>query len=285
MREAHVAEWKKEEVDRLAGLINSYTSIGIARLSGLPSKQFHNLRKVIGDSAVIRVSRSNLVRLAFKKANKTGTEKLLEKMEGPTALIFSNENPFKIFSKIISIRSSAPAKPGIISPNDIVIEAGETPLTPGPALSELKNIGLKTKIDKGKIAITENKTVVKAGEVVKPEIASVLSKLNMEPFEVKLDVSAIFEGGTIFDKNVLDIKMEDTIANIQSAAMRAINLSYTAKIFTHQTIELFLRDAYNWAKNLAIFACIPAKDTIGILLSKAYSQMKAIESKVSLEGK
>ena len=57
---AHVAEWKKEEVNELKSLIDKYDVIGIVDLLNIPAKQLQEMRKSLGGHAVIRLSKKNL---------------------------------------------------------------------------------------------------------------------------------------------------------------------------------------------------------------------------------
>jgi large subunit ribosomal protein L10 len=53
------------------------------------------------------------------------------------------------------------AKAGDVAPNDIIVPAGNTGLPPGPAISELHDVGIRTKIDVGSVWIVNDATVVK----------------------------------------------------------------------------------------------------------------------------
>ena len=44
---AHVAEWKKEEVKELKGIIDKFDVIGIVDLMNIPAKQLQEMRKRI----------------------------------------------------------------------------------------------------------------------------------------------------------------------------------------------------------------------------------------------
>ena len=52
---AHVAEWKKEEVNELKSLIDKYDVIGIVDLLNIPAKQLQEMRKSLHNKAVIRI--------------------------------------------------------------------------------------------------------------------------------------------------------------------------------------------------------------------------------------
>ena len=64
---AHVAEWKKEEVSELKGLIDSYDVVGIVDLLNIPAKQLQEMRKTLKGKAVIRMSKKNLMNQSFLK--------------------------------------------------------------------------------------------------------------------------------------------------------------------------------------------------------------------------
>ena len=52
---AHVAEWKKEEVNELKSLIDKYDVIGIVDLLNIPAKQLQEMRKCLNKNAFIRM--------------------------------------------------------------------------------------------------------------------------------------------------------------------------------------------------------------------------------------
>ena len=52
---AHVAEWKKEEVNELKGIIDQHDVIGIVDLINITAKQLQEMRKNLKGKAVIRI--------------------------------------------------------------------------------------------------------------------------------------------------------------------------------------------------------------------------------------
>ena len=96
---AHVAEWKKEEVNELKGLIESAEVVGIVNLLNIPARQLQEMRKTLAGKATIRLSKINLMNLALEdcdaeKANITG---LSDFMEGQPALVCTDMNPFRLY--------------------------------------------------------------------------------------------------------------------------------------------------------------------------------------------
>jgi len=196
-------------------------------------------------------------------------------------LIFTNMNPFKLYKILEGSKTAAPAKAGSIAPEDIVVPKGDTAFKPGPVLGELQKIGIPAKIEKGKIVITSDKTIVEAGEAIPRDVASILTRLEIFPLEVGIDLRAAYEDQTVYTSDILTIDEEETLADIQKAFTRALNLSVNAVIFTKEAVPVLLQKAATQSLNLALNAEILTSKTRDILLAKAYAQMLSVASEVS----
>ncbi len=277
----HVAEWKKDEVASLKKLIESHEVVGMANLSDIPAPQLQKMRRTLKDSAVLKMSRKTLMSLALNDCNKENIETLEEHMDGQPALIFTNMNPFKLYKILEGSKTAAPAKAGSIAPEDIVVPKGDTAFKPGPVLGELQKVGIPAKIEKGKIVITSDKTIVEAGEAIPRDVASLLTRLEIFPLEVGIDLRAAYEDQTVYTSDILTINEEETLADIQKAFTRALNLSVNAVIFTKEAVPVLLQKAATQSLNLALNAEILTSKTRDILLAKAYAQMLSVASEVS----
>ena len=274
------AKWKKKVVEQLVELINKYPIIGAVNMENLPTKQLQNMREQLRDHVVIRVAKRRLIKLAIERSGKQGLEKLEQHLLGMPALLFTTENPFALFKKVKANKSSAPAKPGQTAPKDIVVPAGPTPFAPGPIIGELGSYKIKTAIENGKIAIKEDAVVAKKGEEISQGLASILSRLGIEPMEIGLDITAVYEDKTIFTKDVLDIDEEQYINNIKSASTDSLKLALSTAWLTKETTEILLKKAQKDALSLGLGISCYAKDIIDLILLKANSQALALKSKV-----
>lgn len=277
-RKAHVAEWKKKEVAEVESLLNKYPVIGVASVQGYPAKNFQELRQSMGEEALVRVVKLKLFKIALKKHPEL--KELEEHLNEPSAFIFTEMNPFKLFKILKKNASKTYAKAGQTAKEDIVVPPGDTGIPPGPALGDLRNAGIQAKIDGGSIKVAKESVVVKAGEKVTPEAASALMKLDVKPFEVMLSLQMAYENGTLFSASTLDISEEDTLQNLQSAYMNAFNLSFNAGYFTKQNIEPMIGKAFQNARGISVEANILNKATVGDVLSKASAQAKAVSGLV-----
>ena len=284
---AHVAEWKKEEVSELKGLIDSYDVVGIVDLLNIPAKQLQEMRKSLNGKAVIRMSKKNLIDLALEDCNadKTNIVGLSDYMDGQVAVIATEMNPFKLYKILEDSKTAAPAKPGSIATDDIIIPEGDTGFEPGPFLGELQQVGIPASIDKGKIVVSKETVLVEAGEEVSKEVASTLSRMDINPMEVGIDLKAVYEDEAIYTSDVLAIDEEETLADIQSAFTRAFNLSVNAAIPTEETISTIISLAYNRAINVAMEGGIMTSETSEPLIGLAQAKMLSLASLVAdVEG-
>ena len=279
----HVAEWKKNEVANLKELIESHDVVGMTNLLDIPAPQLQKMRRTLKDTAVLKMSRKTFMSLALKDSAKEEIVALEDYMEGQPALIFTNMNPFKLYKILESSKTAAPAKAGSIAPEDIVVPKGDTAFKPGPILGELQKIGIPAKIEKGKIVITSNKTIVNAGEPIPRDVASILTRLEIFPLEVGIDLRAAYEDKTVYTSDILTIDDEQTVIDIQQAFTRALNLSVNAVIFNEVSVPVLLQKAATLSLNLALNAEILTSKTTDLLLAKAYTQMLSVASEVEAE--
>src|SRR5437016_5967603 len=104
---AHVAPYKKQLVEDLASRCAQAQVVGIVNVHGIPAPQFQAIRKKLWGRATITVAKNNLLRLALEQANakKPDLVKLGETIEGQTAVVTADINPFRLFKELEATRS------------------------------------------------------------------------------------------------------------------------------------------------------------------------------------
>ncbi len=245
-------EKKKKLVEELAQLIQKYPVVGIADLTNLPSSQFQKIRAMLKDNVLIKVTKKSLIARALEiaKSSKSGIEKLEQFLHGIPAMVFSNLDSFKLSKTLDKNKTPAPAKPGQIANEDIIVNAGETPFTPGPIIGELGQLGIKTSVEGGKIVIKEDKLLVKAGETINDKAAALLAKLGIQPMKIGINLVATFEDGTIYKQDVLKIDEARYFEMIKQAYANALNLSINIAYPTKENIKLLILKASAEEKSL-----------------------------------
>lgn len=277
---AHVAEWKHGEVEDLSNLLTSSKVVGIVGIGGIPAPQMQHMRKNIRESAKIRSAKNTLIFRALKEAEKKvkGINALKDSVTGQTAIIATDMNPFRLFSQIKNTRTMAPAKGGEIATYDIEVKAGDTPFKPGPVVGELQKAGFPAAIQEGKVVIREDKVVVPSGEKIPTDVAQMLSRLEIYPIEIGMALHAVYEDGSIYKSDVLDIDIDEFKIRMQQASSNSFNLAVESAWINETTIKPLIMKAYNNSIAIALEQGIINKETIKNLLSKAHDSMLSLKN-------
>lgn len=238
-----VPEYKIKIVSDLADKIKKSRTLLIASTRGLPSSQFHEIKKNLRGKAVIRVAKKSAVLRAIDSVAKASLDKIRENIGADIALFFSDIDPFTLSGILADNKSAAKAKAGDIAPEDINVEPGPTSLVPGPAISELSGVGLKVAVESGKLAIKLPHTIVRAGEVIKENVASVMAKLDIKPMRVGFEPIAAYDKED--DKVYVGIKIDKKKAYDELKEMigKALGFAVSRGYVTKETVSLFIAKA------------------------------------------
>lgn len=279
-----VSEEKKRVVADFISLAEKYPIIGVINMENLPGSQLQQIKVKLKDKIVLGMTKKRLFKIIFNKIEekKKGINKLLPYLGGIPALLFTNENPFSLFKSLKKSKSRAPAKAGQTAPFDIKIPAGPTSFAPGPVIGELGMLGIKTKVEAGKIAIIQDTVVCKEGTKISPALASMLTRLNILPMEIGLNLVAVLENGDVLTREVLDVDEVKLANNLESAARHALNLSVETAFITPQNRELLIQKAFRAAKEIALESGVLTDATRGELLAKAERQMRALKNAANI---
>ncbi len=271
-------DWKKSELESIAGLARQSPVIGVASIHEIPASLFQSIRRNLKDKVRIRVSKKTLILQALAKSGKEKIEGLKPSMEGEVALLFTEMNPFKLFRYLEDGKVRSKAKPGHRPPEDVWVPKGQTPFAPGPMVAQLQKAGIPARIERGKVVILEDTLLVKAGQQIDRSKAEILSALGIQPMKVGLDVRAVYEDRMVFGRPVLDVDQGGILRQVALAAGQAFSLGFNARYPTRATIVPLLQDAHRKARSLSLGAYVPTKETIGDLLAQAQRGMMGVAS-------
>ncbi|MFA5862026.1 MAG: 50S ribosomal protein L10 [Candidatus Thermoplasmatota archaeon] len=243
---AHVAKWKKEELQAIIDLLKQSPVVGLANVDSIPSAQMQMMRKTLRDDATIKISKNSLLALALKEVgmSKHGLDGLQKNIGGSTAIIATKMRPHRLYKRLEASKTKAGIKAGQKAPEDIKVLKGPTEFKPGPIVGELQKAGIPAAIDQGKVVIKKDMVVVKAGEAATHDQATMLTRLDILPITVGMDLKAVFEEGTIYSRDMLSV---DETARLVQAHVQAINLAVFVGYPTTKTIKLLISKAYNSA--------------------------------------
>ena len=275
---------KEEKVAEFKRKIEDYPVVGILDMQSLPSRQLQEMKKEMKEFADIKMSRKTLMDIAIEKAEKEDIEQLEETEAVQPAFIFSNKDPFQLYSLIKKNKTSAAAQGGEIAPSDIEVPEGDTGIGPGPMLGKLQQTGAQVQVDDGSIHVMKSATMIEKGDTITRDDAEILNQLGLEPLEIGLDLNIAFSDGELFTAEELDIDTEEYREDVESAASLAFNLAVNAGVVNETTAGTIVGEAVQKAKNLSISEGIPTEDTIEEILAYASSNAEGLDSQVDMES-
>jgi len=264
--------------------------IGIANIMDIPTDALQVIRKKLKEMNIdVKVVKKNLFIKALEKINDQNIKKMIDIIEEnkriTVLLILPKEeiNPFLLNKILEENKSYRSAREGDILEEDVIIRAGPTNLTPGPVLTELKKYNIKTKVENGKIVITEDALVAKKGQKVDIELVSLLQKFNITPIPVKIKLLAVYDGKTLYTYDILSTPLEEYINQLRSGFRKVISLTIEISFPTKENIKILLTKAYQNLVKLSLNTGIPTKDTIKDLLKITNRRSITLKEKLNIK--
>jgi len=98
-REKPIPEYKTKIIDDLAENLKNKKTVLIASCKGLPSSQFHDIKKKLRGKAEIRVAKKSAVLRAIDKTEKGALQSLKKQIDADIVLLFSDLDAFELFCK------------------------------------------------------------------------------------------------------------------------------------------------------------------------------------------
>ncbi len=277
-----IPAWKQQEVEELTAFLERYDAVGIVDVTGIPSRQLQAMRRDLHGTAALRIARNTLIARALTDVDE-GLEALEEFVSGQVGLIGTDQNPFTLYQQLEASKTPAPIAAGETAPNDIVIEAGDTGIDPGPFVGDLQQVGANARIEGGSIHVVEDSTVLTQGETVTADLAGVLSELEIEPKEVGLDLRGVYADGVMFDPSELDIDIAAYQADIETGVARARTLALETGYPTAATVGTMLAMATGDATGVGVAAAVESPSLADDLVATADAQRRALAAAIDDE--
>ena len=126
---SHLPKWKKDEIAEIKRLSAEFKLTGLVDMYGIPARQVQDIRRNLKGKAELRMTRNTLIEHALGEMGGEIKE-LGGSLDGQSALIFTDVNPFKLYSMLEKTKTKMAARPGELAPSDIVISKGPTVSNP-----------------------------------------------------------------------------------------------------------------------------------------------------------
>ncbi|XP_060857259.1 large ribosomal subunit protein uL10-like [Metopolophium dirhodum] len=211
------ATWKANYFCEVGGmlyinLLDEFPKCLIVGADNVGSKQMQQIRTSLRGNAVILMGKNTTMKKVIKgHINRYHSlEKIMPHIRGNVGFVFTCSDLVEIRDKLLENKVRAPARPGAIAPCLVVIPTQNTGLGPEKT-SFFQALSIPTKISKGTIEIINDVHILKEGDKVGVSEVTLLNMLNISPFNYGLAVQMVYDSGTIFEPEILDIKPEDLL--------------------------------------------------------------------------
>jgi large subunit ribosomal protein L10 len=271
---------KTRIVDEILRLLESNRTVMLINTYRVKSLTINEARKRLRGRAALKHVKTTLLQKAAEKTSSQALREFLKKhaSKGSVTLILSNEDPYELQQELRKYSIRLPLNAGSTVDREIVIPAGNTGLPAGPVISSLNEVGLPTRIETGSIWITKDTVVAKPGDVVTPQLASILSKLNIRPVEAFIKSYAAICNGIVYSKELLSTTIEDFTREFSKCFENALKISLATLFPTPESLRIMLREAFSRAVTLSLKAQYYEENTVKILLQTAKAAASRLEA-------
>jgi large subunit ribosomal protein L10 len=278
----HIPQWKKDEINKIVEGAGKHKTVGIVDVHGVPSNSLQKMRQSLRGKVEMHMVRNTLATLALESIPADQKAHELSKfVEGQMVMVYTDINAFKLYKLLESTKSKRAAKGGDVAPGDIVVPKGPTSFKPGPLVGEFQQVGIPAGIEGGKVVIKDTKTVARKGDKISAKLAEALTRLEIKPIDVGLNLRAVVEGHTLYMPSDLAMD-EDVLRNMfAQAAREAFTVSMESGYTTKETMVPLIQKAVRESKALAVNAPIFEKEVMDMILSKAEMEMLAVAKQVA----
>lgn len=235
---------------KLVQLLQEYNKILIVEADNVGSAHMQRIRMSLRGQAVVLMGKNTMIRKAIrgyvdknKASVPAGLEELMQHVRGNVGFVFTKGDLSSVKSKVVGLRVEAPAKVGTFAPNDVTVPAGPTGLEPTQT-SFLQALNIPSKINKGQVEIQNDHLLLKKGDKIGQSEAALLAKLNIKPFTYGMVLKMVYDAGSIYGPEVLDLTDQDILNKflngLRNVAATGLAISFpTTAALPHLVINAY----------------------------------------------
>ncbi|GFP82192.1 60S acidic ribosomal protein p0 [Phtheirospermum japonicum] len=213
---------------KLCQFLNKYTQVLVVAADNVGSTQLQNIRSGLRGDSVVLMGKNTMMKRSIRiHAENTGNNTILNLIPllvGNVGLIFTKGDLKEVSEEVAKYKVGAPARVGLVAPIDVVVPPGNTGLDPSQT-SFFQVLNIPTKINKGTVEIITPVELIKKGDKVGSSEAALLSKLGIRPFSYGLVVISVYDNGSVFSPEVLDLTEDDLVEKFAMGVSMVTSLS------------------------------------------------------------
>merc|ERR1711937_332933 len=241
--------WKANYFTKLTALLDEYPKCFIVGADNVGSKQMQEIRIALRGQAVVLMGKNTMMRKAIRGhlEKNPDLERLMPHGKQNVGFVFTKMELLHVRDLLLSNKVKAPAKAGALAPVDVVVPAQNTGMGPEKT-SFFQALAIPTKIT---IEIIKDVDIIKAGDRVGMSEATLLNMLKISPFSYGLVISKVYDSGSVFDPEILDITDADLLAKFQTGVR---NVAAMSLAMNYPNVASVPHSIVNGMKNLLAIA-------------------------------
>lgn len=226
-------ERKEEYFAKLENLMENNTQLFLVEADNVGSNQMARVRIALRGLATVVMGKNTMIRRCMmnwlENNPNSGYASLLPHIRGNVGLIFCSDNMGVVKKVVEDNVVPAPARAGTLANCDVWVPAGPTGCDPSQT-AYFQALNVATKIAKGQIEIVSPVMVCAEGERVTPGAASLCQTMSIKPFTFGLQISNVYDNGSVYSPKVLDLSPSDLAAKfcagVRNVAAVSLVLGY-----------------------------------------------------------
>jgi large subunit ribosomal protein LP0 len=246
------AAWKAKYFTKLISFLNEYSKILIVGADNVGSSQMQQIRIKLRGTGEVLMGKNTMIRKAIKGhlVENPALEKLLPLIKGNMGFVFTKDDLSSTRDICLANKVKAPAKAGALAPIDVFIPAQVTTMGPEKT-SFFQALSITTKITRGTIEILNDVHIVKKGDKVGASESTLLSMMGIYPFSYGLEVLSVYDNGSVYSPDVLNIKPSDLLTRFLEGVSNVASLSLA---INYPTVASVPHSIANGFKNVLAIA-------------------------------
>lgn len=210
---------------KVGDMLDTHDRFFLVLVDNVRSSQIQQVRKALRGKAEVLMGKNTLIRKVVRSKNNPDLEKICDILHGNLGFVFCKGDMKQIRDVLLANRVGAPARAGTFAPCDVFVPPGPTGQEPTKT-SFFQALNINTKINKGQVEIINEVHLIKKGDKVDASKATLLQMLNIKPFSYGLEIKAIYDCGSLYGEEVLNMsddvlvgKFQSGVANIAAASL------------------------------------------------------------------
>jgi len=222
-----VSQRKIDYFERVSKLLNEYNKVLVVTVDNVGSAHMQSIRKMLRGKGVLLMGKNTLLRKSMREFIQRGhseLEGLIGQIYGNVGLVFVKNDLQEVKTLLVGNTVGAFAKVGSVSPIQVIVPKGDTGMDPSKT-SFFQALSIQTKINKGKIEIMNDVSLLQKGDKVGASQAVLLQMLAIKPFNYGCKITTVYDNGQVIPVALFDMTDDIILGRIRTGVARIAALS------------------------------------------------------------